>query len=149
MAIQKLVKEAVKYIVVHCSATPEHMDIGAEEISRWHRGKGWVTIGYHFVIRRDGELEHGRSIDSVGAHVQGRNKESVGVCLVGGTDIDFQPENNFTDPQFETLKEILRELIAEFPNAKIVGHHELDAWKDCPSFDVQKWLKENEEEIYS
>ena len=148
MAIQKLLRTAVKYIVVHCSATPEHMDIGADDIRRWHREKGWLDIGYHFVIRRDGELEHGREIDTIGAHVQGHNKESVGVCLVGGTDNELRPEENFTDDQYATLVELLRDLVEEFPNAKIVGHRELDDGKACPSFDVQGWLKENQEDIY-
>ncbi|HMQ62785.1 MAG TPA: hypothetical protein PKE06_19045, partial [Flavilitoribacter sp.] len=48
-------------------ATPAAMDIGAKEIDRWHRAKGWFTIGYHFAIRRDGSIEYGRELSEVGA----------------------------------------------------------------------------------
>ena len=56
-------KDDVKYIVVHCSYTPEQMDIGAD-IDRWHREKGWMMIGYHKVIRRDGTIEDGRPLNN-------------------------------------------------------------------------------------
>ena len=42
-------------IVIHCSATPKDMDIGVEKIKHWHTvDNGWDDIGYHYVIKRDG-----------------------------------------------------------------------------------------------
>lgn len=130
-------------IIVHCSATPAGMDIGAKEIDRWHREKGWLKIGYHFVIRRDGTIEPGRDIDEVGAHAEGYNGRSVGICLVGGVAIDGKhSENNFTPAQFASLAKLLKSCLISYPDAKIIGHREV-APKDCPSFDVQEWLKKN------
>ena len=77
-------KDDVKYIVVHCSYTPEQMDIGAADIDRWHREKGWMMIGYHKVIRRDGTIEDGRPLNKRGAHVKGLNAKSIGVVMIGG-----------------------------------------------------------------
>lgn len=46
------------YIVVHCAATKPSMDIGADTIRDWHvNGNGWRDIGYHLVIKRNGDVE--------------------------------------------------------------------------------------------
>lgn len=135
-------RKATNYIVVHCSASPANaVHVDAKEIDRWHRKKGWLMIGYHFVITRDGTLQKGRDLDAAGAHVAGHNHESIGVCLVGGTKADWKtPEDNFTDHQFDVLTAILRELRKMFPQAKIVGHWELDPKKACPVFDIKEFL---------
>lgn len=145
----------VKYLVVHCSATPADMDIGATDIKRWHREKGWRDIGYHYVIKRDGTLQRGRHLNrdhvietaEAGAHVQGHNAVSVGVCLVGGVRRDkakLVAEANFLPAQFATLRSLLGELRAQFPGAQTVGHRDLNKGKDCPSFDVGAWVKAGE-----
>lgn len=148
------------YIVVHCSATGPSSDIGIDEIRDWHTrskedgGNGWSDVGYHAVIRRNGQLEFGRHFDVAGAHVKGQNYRSVGICMVGGLDQEGQPENNFTQPQFTSLKIVLAMMRRAYPSAVIVGHRDLSPdldgdgvvekheWvKDCPCFDVQKWVK--------
>jgi N-acetyl-anhydromuramyl-L-alanine amidase AmpD len=130
------------YIVVHCAATPPQLDIGVEEIRKWHTDKGWIDVGYHYVIRRDGTEEIGRPADVMGAHVRGHNDESIAVCLVGGVDEYNAPENNFTYLQWETLKSRVSLLQSIYPEAEVVGHNQLDPHKACPSFDVQDWLSE-------
>ncbi|TXH52790.1 MAG: lysozyme [Desulfurellales bacterium] len=141
-------------IILHCSATKPTMDIGAKEIRKWHTdkppvGRGWQDIGYHFVIRRNGVVEDGRDLDGdgdifeeVGAHTVGYNANSIGICMIGGIDAAGKPESNFTAEQWKALPRLLRVIKAKFPKATIHGHNEFAA-KDCPSFDVQKWLKEN------
>jgi len=132
------VRTATSYICVHCSASPAKMDIGIKEITEWHRERGFFTIGYHYVIRRDGTRERGRPLNEIGAHVVGHNHHSVGVCLVGGVSGDgtLTPEDNFTSEQWTTLYLTLKELHEAYPKAVIVGHRDLDAGKACPSFDV-------------
>src|SRR5690606_114532 len=76
----------INLLVIHCAATTPLMDIGAKEIDVWHKQRGWSKIGYHFVIRRNGVIEKGRDISEVGAHVEGYNKNSIGICMVGGID---------------------------------------------------------------
>ena len=137
-------RERTDYIVVHCSATRPHQDIGAEEITKWHKAAGFKDIGYHYVIRRDGVLERGRPDEAVGSHVKGFNEVSVGICLVGGVKADdpFKPDNNFTPEQFVTLKTLLTKLKEKYPKAKIQGHRDFPkVGKDCPCFDVKAWVK--------
>jgi N-acetyl-anhydromuramyl-L-alanine amidase AmpD len=114
------------FIVVHCSATPPESDIGVDEIRDWHVNQnGWSDIGYHAVIRRDGEIEFGRHFDLAGAHVSGQNYRSIGVCMVGGVDHRGNPENNFTQDQFESLTILLDMLERAYPMAKTLGHRDL------------------------
>lgn len=134
---------AIDKIIIHCSATPPDMDIGAKEIRNWHvKGNGWSDIGYHWVIRRNGELEAGRDLSKAGAHTQGHNKNSIGVCLVGGVTKGNKPENNFKVRQFQTLRLYLKVCRALYKNATIHGHNEF-ANKACPSFDIETWLHDN------
>lgn len=134
-------RKSTEFIVIHCSATPPAMDVGAREIDRWHRSKGWFKIGYHFVVRRDGTVEHGRELNEVGAHAIGYNERSVGICLIGGVNGANKPENNFTEAQWKALEPLVSELEEQFPQAKVVGHYELNPGRDCPSFNVQKWMQ--------
>jgi len=147
----------VRYLVVHCSATPPNMDVGVKEIDLWHRQRGFFSIGYHIVIRRDGSVEFGRPLDQPGAHAVGFNEVSRAVCLVGGVEKDDRnhdgkidpselvPENNFTREQFATLCDVLHAWKQEFPLAVVIGHRDLDSkharLKACPSFDVRTWAR--------
>ena len=94
-------KDDVKYIVVHCSYTPEQMDIGAQILTVCIV-KGWMMIGYHKVIRRDGTIEDGRPLNKRGAHVKGLNAKSIGVVMIGGMKSKVWPAINYTDEQWET-----------------------------------------------
>lgn len=142
MALKALKPADVQFIAIHCSATPASMDIGAPEIDRWHRDKGFLKIGYHYVIRRSGTIETGRSLSEVGAHVEDFNSKSIGICMVGGVNKQLKPEDNFTPAQFTSLATLLRKLTPQFPGAVIQGHRDFPrVAKACPSFDVRSWLK--------
>lgn len=135
-------RKSTRYLVVHCSATRPSMDIGAADIRKWHKAKGWEDIGYHYVIRRDGRVERGRREDAVGAHVAGYNSASIGVCLVGGvSEKNFTvAENNFTREQFAALEKLLVSLAKKYPKALVRGHRDFPkVAKACPSFDAKGW----------
>jgi N-acetylmuramoyl-L-alanine amidase len=137
-------KPAVKadYIVIHCSDTPAFMNIGAQDIDRWHKHKGWQGIGYHYVIRRDGRIEPGRPEHYPGAHTLHYNHRSVGVCLVGGRSTKGRrAQNNFTASQFRSLRQLVDRLKARYPQAAVVGHGQLNHGRACPSFNVSQWIK--------
>ena len=133
----------IDMIVVHCSATPPNMNIGVNEITDWHvNGNGWSDIGYHNVIRRNGSLEHGRDLTESGAHAKGYNQHSIGICLVGGVDDDNEPEDNFTEEQYTTLRGYIDTMREVLPIKEILGHRDLpDVNKACPSFDVGHWYE--------
>ena len=134
---------SIKRAFVHCSATPPNLDIGVKEIRRWHRRNGWSDVGYHDVIRRDGSTEKGRPIKRMGAHAKGHNRDSIGVCLVGGVDKKNRPEDNFTDAQYRALKKYRKRRDRELGPLTWHGHYEVSA-KACPCFNVAEFFSRNE-----
>lgn len=137
------VRTQTRNIIVHCAATKPGMDVGLREIRQWHKERGFLDVGYHFIIRRNGVIEVGRDVDQVGAHTVGQNETSVGICLVGGVDNSMKPQANFTPQQMATLRTLLKEMTDKYPGVAVKGHREF-APKACPSFDVQRWLATNE-----
>lgn len=131
-------------IFVHAADTPPTMDIGWKEINQWHvKDNGWAAIGYHVVIRRDGTVEAGRPLDTVGSQVKGRNSNSVGICMIGGKGpfSGIDPTRHYTREQLVSLLAVLAELKEKYPQAEIKGHRDADPSKQCPSFDVTGWLR--------
>lgn len=119
-----------------------------------HRGQGWGGIGYHAVIRRNGDLELGRGWGEIGVHVgrAGHNHDSVGVCLVGGLDEDGDAAPEYDPRQLETLRIVIDGLRNRYPSARVIGHRDFSPDLDgdgvverhefvkmCPSFDARKW----------
>ncbi|QIW15837.1 N-acetylmuramoyl-L-alanine amidase [Pasteurellaceae bacterium RH1A] len=143
----------------------------AQRIDSWHKTRGFKRlagnfqhfnphlkhIGYHFVIDTDGTVETGRAEGETGAHVKGHNMHSIGICLVGGITQAGKNHAEFTKAQWQALHALLRKLEAKHPQAKIYGHRDLspdrngdgtispNEWvKDCPCFDVWRWLDSEE-----
>lgn len=140
MVLKKATRK-INRIIVHCSATPEGKDFTVEDITRWHRQNGWSTIGYHYVIYRDGSVHEGRDVNIVGAHCSGYNIGSIGVCYIGGMDAkNKMAKDTRTDKQKASLWTLLRELVTLYPDAEIYGHRNFAA-KECPSFDARKEYK--------
>ena len=116
------------------------MDIGEDEIRRWHKNKKWSDIGYNIVIRRNGRVEVGRPLDHRGAHVAGYNNRALGICLIGGMSAEGTDENNFTPEQWLSLEDTLKWLRRVYPGAHVQGHREFPGvTKTCPCFNV--WEK--------
>lgn len=108
-------RSATDFIVIHSSATPPTQDIGAADLDRRHRAQGWLGIGFHWVIRRDGKVEPGRREASVGAHDPALNATSIGVCMVGGVAKDGTPEDNFTEEQHAAMYVLVAEIDGRYP----------------------------------
>ena len=114
----------INEIILHCSATPSKMDIGVKEIKEWHtspkpKGNGWSDIGYHYVIRRDGTIEDGRNVTKIGSHCYGRNRHSIGICLVG----EGKTHDAFTEPQYKAIEQLLLSLIDLYPSIVNISQH--------------------------
>ena len=127
----------INKIIIHCAATNPTMDINAATINEWHLKRGWSGIGYHFFIKRDGQIELGRPLETSGAHTKGNNRNSIGICYAGGVDLKNCPEDNRTKEQKESFILLLKTLKNIFPNAVIHGHRDFSS-KACPSFDATK-----------
>lgn len=126
----------IELLIVHCSAVRPSQTSSAAQIAAWHRAQGWLDIGYHYVIRRDGTVEKGRPEHLTGAHCHGHNLHSIGICYEGGLDEHGTPADTRTPQQKTALFTLLRELKTRYPHAKIFGHYHLDPTKACPCFDA-------------
>ena len=127
----------ITLIIIHCSATPQGSSLSFEECRRDHiMHRHFRDIGYHYYITRDGVVHEGRPIEKVGAHCQGHNSHSIGICYEGGLDANRKPADTRTDAQRKALKSLIEDLHQRFPKALIVGHHDLNPNKACPSFIV-------------
>ena len=142
------------YLVIHCTATPEGRDVSAEDIRRWHtapvpQGRGWKQVGYTDLIHADGRIERlvnnneDNNVDTweITNGAKGYNSVSRHIVYAGGLDGRGKAKDTRTAKQKIALEKYVKDFHKRFPNVKIVGHNEL-ANKDCPCFNVQKWLKE-------
>lgn len=120
-------------IIVHCSDTPAGRHVTVEDIRQWHLDRGWSDIGYHYVIYLDGTVHEGRPIEKRGSHCLNHNKNSIGICYIGGgKGIDTR-----TEAQKESMVDMLVYLKTTYHKARIYGHRDFST-KDCPSFDATK-----------
>ncbi len=127
----------ITLIIIHCSATPEGRSLSFEECRRDHiMHRHFRDIGYHFYITRDGTVHDGRPIEKVGAHCEGHNPHSIGICYEGGLDANGKPADTRTEAQRKALKSLVERMHRLFPKALIVGHHDLNPRKACPCFKV-------------
>jgi len=145
----------MQYRVIHCTATPEGREVSAAEIRRWHTapvsqgGRGWKQVGYTDMVHLDGRVERfvnnneDAQVDAweVTNGAAGYNSMSRHIVYVGGCDKAGKPKDTRTEAQREALKRYVEDFHARFPQVKIVGHHELNPGKACPSFDVPTWLR--------
>ena len=123
----------ITLIIIHCSAVRPGQTSSAAQIDSWHRRRGWkMGIGYHYVVRRDGQVEPGRPEWLIGAHCLHHNRHSIGVCYEGGLDDQGQPADTRTTEQKLAMVQLLEVLHRRYPRALIVGHHDLDPQKACP-----------------
>jgi len=113
--------------IIHCSDSAFG---DAEMIRQWHLERGFKDIGYHFVIRPDGEIEVGRMMNHVGAHCAKHNTKSIGTCLIG--------KESFTEKQFRSLRALHKMLKSFYPYIELCAHNQFNAYKTCPNFDVHQ-----------
>ena len=67
---------------------------------------------------------------------------AIGICYEGGLDKNGKPADTRTPAQNQALYSLLESLCLSYPDAEILGHRDLpNVHKDCPSFDVKRWLK--------
>lgn len=145
---------SINEIIVHCSATKEGQDFTVADITKWHKQRGFTTIGYHYVIYRDGSLHEGRNINVSGAHCTGHNTHSIGICYIGGLSANGKCKDTRTEKQKKALLNLLTNLRKLYPKAKIIGHRDTSPdkngngiiepkeWvKECPSFDAKTEYK--------
>lgn len=131
----------IKYLTVHCAATPEGRDDKADAIKKWDIAK-FGQASYHWVIELDGKMVRHLKDTERGAHVGGKNTGNIGICYVGGVDKNLQPKDTRTEAQKTSLRTLIRTYQERYPGIVIRGHRDWPGVnKACPSFDVPDWVK--------
>jgi N-acetylmuramoyl-L-alanine amidase len=140
---------AIKYLTIHCAATPEGRDVKATDIEKWDIAK-FGQKSYHLIVLLDGTYHRSLPDDVRGAHVGKHNTGNIGICYVGGVAKDGKAiKDTRTEAQKKTLRTLVATYRARYPGIKVMGHRdwspdrdgdgviEPNEWlKGCPSFDV-------------
>lgn len=138
----------INKIIVHCSASPDYSDIGYKEIKHLHtapkdevidwygqkiNGRAWSDIGYHYIAKRNGELEKGRPDEIAGAHAYGANSDSIGIVWVGTNNIEPKQERNL----IRLIHFLMGKYNVDVNN--VLGHKEsVDTDKSCPNLNMDR-----------
>lgn len=130
----------IKYLTVHCAATPRGRDVKAATVAEIGRDR-FGQPSYHHVVELDGNTVRLLQDNQKGAHVGGRNTGNIGICYVGGVEADMNPADTRTDAQKTALRSIVAEYKAKYPGIIVRGHRDWPGVaKACPSFDVATGL---------
>lgn len=97
-----------------------------EQIHQWHLNNGWAGAGYHFLVRKDGNIYRLRPENKVGAHASGSNSDSLGVCFEG----DFMSET-MGESQRKAGAELVSYLKSKYGINTVKRHKDVCA-TDCP-----------------
>lgn len=133
----------IKFLTIHCAATPEGRANTAAEVSQWDIDR-FGQVSYHWVIELDGSTHRTLADDRRGAHTGGANTGNIGICYVGGMDKAMKNAKDTRTPaQKRAMATLVRTYLARYPNIVVRGHCDWPKHKKaCPSFDVATWLKE-------
>ena len=112
------------------------------DINDWHLSNGWVGIGYHYYIRKDGSIYRGRPEWAVGAHATGHNDRSIGICCEGAYMTETMPA-----AQLASLKALLRDIMGRYGTMPLRRHRDVNA-TSCPGdnfpwAEAQNYMKED------
>ena len=133
----------ISEIIIHCTGTVPSEKTTVESIREYHvNHNGWKDIGYHYLIYLDGSIHQGRPIDVQGAHCENHNRNTIGICYVGGLDSNKKPKDTRTVAQVAALRQLVKSLKTVFPTIKKVSGHYQYSSKPCPCFDVQKFVND-------
>lgn len=97
-----------------------------QQIHQWHLSRGWSGVGYHFIVRKDGQIYRGRPENVIGAHAANYNSKSIGICFEGNFTTETMPK-----AQLEAGKELVAYLKDKYEITNVKGHRDLMA-TDCP-----------------
>ncbi len=130
--------------VVHTLDTGPNWVEDIRDVDAWHKARGWLAFGYHYVIWRDGSITQGRPADTIGAHTEGWNATSLAVALSGGKGAKRTDtfEQHYTPEQGNALDGVIRSSLTIWPGIEWCGHHDHPSvTKACPGFNVAAWCR--------
>lgn len=127
----KKTNRKITKVFLHCSTSDSPAHDNIKTITEWHLERGFKTIGYHYVITKDGTIHEGRDINIIPAAQKGYNNGSIAICLTG--------EQIFSKAQLSSLQNLCKEIKLTYPAVTFHGHCEVST-KRCPVFDYRSVL---------
>ena len=127
----------INKFIVHHSASDYRTTV--DDIRDWHvHGNGWSDIGYHYIILADGSIEEGRPVTKIGAHCKGKNRYSIGICVVGNFE-----HTTPTPQQVASLVKKLNDLCATYKLTweNVYAHCDFST-PLCPGMNLNHVLKQ-------
>lgn len=148
----------LRYLIIHCTASPEGRELTKDDIIRMHTsprhlgGRGWRRPGYADMVYLDGSLVNIIPFDQddqvdpweVTNGAKGLNGIARHIVYVGGCDqAGKKAKDTRTKEQTQSLETYVKFTVLRHPGIEVLGHYDAPgAHKDCPSFNVAKWLEE-------
>ena len=140
----------ISEIIVHWSETFTNANLTGAELDSL---TGAGTSAYHLIVKRDGSIERGVDMNSVGNHTpqNNHNAYSIGVCLVGGVNVPSGDTDivgstsprSITRSQWNSLYQIFRTFFNQYPGGQALGHMDIDPSQEDPGFDVRDYVYNN------
>lgn len=139
-------RNQIKYIAIHHSAS---ISGSAEAFANYHvNSLGWPTIGYHYVIDKQGIIYWCNDLETISYHVGNSNSAAVGICMIG----DFTKEKP-TPAQYQAALMLTKMLMDELniSSRNVLGHREFpNNSTSCPAINMNQFrndLKEDNQKM--
>lgn len=116
-------RRTTQRIAIHHTASG---DVSAATVHGWHRNRGWMGIGYHYLVRQAGEIERGRAEELRGIHAPAANANSIAIALAGNFEL-LPPAAT----QLEALVRLVRDIRSRHGDLPLIGHKDVQATA-CP-----------------
>jgi N-acetylmuramoyl-L-alanine amidase len=134
-----VINRKIKYIVVHCTATPVTATVSSI-LRYWRENLKWKNPGYHILFPHNGGFTVMADFDVVSNGVAGFNANSINISYIGGIDSNNKPIDNRSDSQKRllaiTIEELRNKLGAEI--ILVQGHRDFPKVKKaCPCFNAK------------
>ena len=115
------------------------------EIEAAHIKKDYGTVGYHFVIGKDGTVYEGTPLENKGAHVGGANTGKIGISLIGNFEgwYGIGTETPGTE-QLISMGRLITVLqdSGAVSTAEVKGHRDYNSDTVCPGQNLYNIIKQ-------
>ncbi len=122
---------------------------GAAEVHERSIALNHDGCSYHYIIKKNGQIERGRPVYIAGQHAPGHDDFSIAIAFVGGLNSysDEKKEDwvygneSLTASQYKSFETICKAFYVIWPGCNIFGHNEINKQELDPGFNVAGYLK--------
>jgi len=126
-------------IAIHHTGSPEDDDLSSPELHRMHLNNGWWGMGYHFNIRKNGTVELGTPLETVGAHAYEHNYNTIGIHVAGNFE-QVKPTMKQLDSLERLVADLARDYHITINDQTVAGHRHFNSDTACPGYYLNQLL---------